>query len=255
MGHSSRASFRELAFRLLLVLGAILALMLYTEMLLGQTYIVHGRPRAAAGPFDPSDLSPEVWVQGDDIVLDTTIEKWNDLSGNGNDLTSTGPGTEPNLLSSYLNGHDCGDFVDNTDFSQSAGSLGLTQPFTFWMVLEADAASATANYINSGGAGPFAQLGIYNQGGSDKWYMRAGGSTFDTSPHYFVVLYNGASSYMRIDGSEVVSGSAGSNGFGIISIGQGSIDGNICEAGATDDALTGTELTNLESYLADRYGL
>ncbi len=74
------------------------------------------------------------------------------------------------------------------------------------------------------------------------------------------MVYNGASSTLRIDGAEVVTGDPGANAMGGITVGTwfdqtSPWDGLIAEIAIFDRLLDAAEIGQMETYLATRYGV
>jgi hypothetical protein len=136
-----------------------------------------------------------------------------------------------------------------------SGTIPSTSPpVTWWAVWKGDDLNGSrfwdvtsrmfvthnaANYDMYNGAGPVT------------------GGTSDTSKHYFVAIFNGASSLLRRDGVQIISGNAGSTATGTglwfgVDSNATSVPclGRFYEMGATAQALSGANLTALETYLA-----
>jgi hypothetical protein len=74
----------------------------------------------------------------------------------------------------------------------------------------------------------------------------------------YVTVFNGGSSQLRANGTQLASGNIGSANMSTFSVGaydatQLWMDGDIAEVGLTTQALSGTGVQRLENYLRRRY--
>ena len=227
-----------------------------------QQYNVAYNPRA--GVWTPASLSGlQAWWQGDSCT-DGADFSCTDLSGNGYSLDETTDSLEPAISSAYLNGHDAVDCDGVDDIAATSAWTDIEQPNVTWAVFEYDDYTGNWNYIHDGndltdrnilGIGNWTgELGQYAGG----WVRD--GTAFDNDPHYAVALYDGASSYVRVDAVEVMSGTPSTQGLGGITMcnsqeAAGDADVKILEMGVIDGGISAGDRTSLEAYLADRYGL
>lgn len=148
----------------------------------------------------------------------------------------------------------------------TAFDAALTQPFTICGVLTLTASSNAYAWggLNLTNRADFARAQITT---NDRWLavggsiLNAGVGTGDAAPHFFEVYYNGASSQIRVDGTVMNTGNAGThtltgltlmayNGGSLQNGGRGSFwglfDGDLAADG---------QYANLKAWVADHYGL
>lgn len=218
--------------------------------------------------FRPSDVSGlHVWLDAADSTTLTVpngkVEQWRDKSGNGNNVNQTTEANRPNSGVKYLNGYNTVDFDANTSdyLISDTWSVALTQPITAFVVSNTNSLNST-RYIF---AGLNAGEAIFFKDSSNKYTMNAGASLADSSAidiafHCWTLEFNGASSVLSKDGTSVASGNAGSNGLTGMALGSSRLgtlfhDGSIGEVLIYDGALSSGNITLIETYLSDKWGL
>ena len=241
----------------------------------------------ATAAFTPASISGlQIWLKrGTGLYQETTgasattaasaaadpIGTWLDQSGNGNHPIAPADsqrltyrasqyGTKPGAQ-----GDGTDDYLSKT--SVSFGSLGSGN-YTIWFIAKAGSSTRILFYLVSGGGQLFC---FQNVAGKQRFNHKdnasteiAGGSwdvTAPTSAYYYgVIIRNGTSFTQRIDGVVPTGGTQtatlsttttnnlylmsnqGINGFN---------DGHLVELGIHNSALSGADLTNLETYLAN----
>ena len=212
--------------------------------------------------WTPLDLAGLVaWYDASDLSTITdagagAVSQWADKSGNGNHVTQGTAGLRPTTGIRTQNGLNVIDF-DGGDWLVSADIADVAQPVTLAAVAMPDNLDDAAHNVWGNAPGLGNQPSFNVNGGV--WRMYAGtpvvSAVPDTAvPRLVVAVFNGASSLLRINGSQVVSGDAGANPLRILSLGSNEgtsqfWDGWIAEAIAVEGAVAGSDLTNLESYL------
>lgn len=217
------------------------------------------RPVSASG-WSPADLASDLvaWYDAADSATLTAsagvVSQWRDKSDNAHHLApwNTGPVTG----SETQNGLNV---VSFTADPMGSAVTSLAQPFTVAWVGKYGTAEWTPA-VSLGADVP--SFSIYHGGGT--WLAYSGtalttATAYDTSPHLFVSVHNGGSSSARLDAASIAAGNAGTNGISLINLGSannaGGITGWLAEVVVATGALTGSDLANLEAYLADKWGI
>lgn len=176
-----------------------------------------------------------------------------DQTGNGYDLSGsyTGP-------TATINGMQAGTF-DGIDDYLSATFSELPQPNMIFAVAAAQA-DDTSSLIDGTTSNGRNQI-VLDVG---DWGIFAGntpvsGSDADQNPHVLSALFDGSSSYMRVDGTQDLSGDPGSDGLNGISVGEYPIGDdhgawNVGEILVYPQDKSGIQ-TDVEQYLADKWGI
>jgi len=224
---------------------------------------------AAAAPFSPNDISDlEHWYDADDSSTITKsganlVSQWDDKQGSNNLVQATG-GTQPLWVDDDLNSKDVINFTGSkwmeVDFAD------LTQPTTIALVFYIPDASGQHNvydaYASNGSTGfnkhsDNVNMAMYAP--DNVTYSKTG---IVDNWVYATNIYNTTSSIARIDGTQKVTGDVGTNTMtGLTTAatrgGSGGAYGNIKLAFLViyNKVVSGTELTNLETYMKDTWGL
>ena len=213
-------------------------------------------------PFSPLDLSPALWLDASDTATITassgSVSQWDDKSVNGRNVTQGTAAAQPTTGSATLNGLNVlsfdGDWLRATGFT-------VNQPDWVWIVMDADAMAVAFDSANvSNRQHWYAALGALSP-----TRLFAGTETTSNSQNTAWQIagcrFNGASSYVRVnevDGSTVNPGSQSMNGF---TLGQNHNNGGAPSQGKIAEVIIipGTpsvsDISNLETYLKDKWGL
>ena len=230
-------------------------------MRLGLGISIPGTSGLVQAAFSPLDLSPVLWLDASDTSTITevggAVSQWDDLSGNGNDVVQATAALQPTTGTRTLNSLNVIDFQDdgmNVTFSSS-----ISQPNTIIIVLEQDLTQSASFFDGSTAA-------ARNLGGTLTTTYRMlsdttiTGGTTDTDPHILRFLFNGASSTLHVDGVGVISGNSGAEGIAGFTVGNnypftGNFTGAIAEVIVVDGTLTAGQISDTESYLANKWGI
>jgi hypothetical protein len=147
--------------------------------------------------------------------IDGTVAYIKDLSGNGIHLTQSTDGSRAILRSDgtlyWL------EFDGLDDFYRHALLPAMDTAITTQVsTIKSDTGSGAVGNVLDGGVAASAQRVLHGAAGSSAWRIFAGStlnsaSIRDTADHVMYSYFNGASSYMEIDGSSVISGNAGTS--------------------------------------------
>ena len=152
------------------------------------------------------------------------ITTWYDATGNGIDITQAASANKPRIWNGSsivtVNSLPAIDFYwDNTNVSILGDTFARSQPFTVFIVVEADSVGSTNHIVNrdAGANNVGIRSGSYEANFGT--LLRDTGTVSDATHYLLYALINGASSSIGINGSIVATGNAGSNGFSSINIG------------------------------------
>lgn len=215
-------------------------------------------------PFSPTDIAGcKIWLKADALSLNDgdANGSWTDSSGLGNTPTQATAAAKPTHRTNILNGLPVERF-DGGD--RLTASFTLAQPVT---VFVAGKRTGTGAQQFTDGAPGGGRMAVYYNNATGLLTIYAGGPgpiggpALDTAWHILTVIFNGASSSMRIDGGTATTASPGTASPGGITVGSfnGSITnalvGDIAELIYYDSVLSDANLDLVGYYLHDRYGL
>lgn len=180
-----------------------------------------------------------------------------DQTGNGNDLGGAYSG-----VSESINGVQAGDF-DGVDDSVSVSfASAVSQPTTIAAVVRVNNITGSSDDFFDGSQSLESLIRV--EGSTGEWGVYSGngvssGVSADLNPHIFVVRFNGSSTEIRIDGTLVKTGSAGSSTLSGVTIGSRGGGSNYAES-AIGEVLVYPEdksgiYGDIESYLSDKWGV
>lgn len=165
-----------------------------------------------------TDGTLTAWVGAGDGFVKT----WNEPI-NGIDASQTTNANQPKIVNSgslvQVNGVPYLLFSGNQFMQATYGSL-ISQPASIFFVCDYDSAST---FLGFDGIDSTNRMAFSN--GDSKWTIFAGTSIRNTAedinPHLFSILFNGASSYLYVDGVESITSNAGSNSSAGVTLGAG----------------------------------
>jgi hypothetical protein len=210
--------------------------------------------RFSAAAFSPLDLSPWHWSDPSDAASVTlggsNVSQLNDKSTNGRHLTQGTAGARPTYTSAGINGLNCLTW-DGGDTLTASGSL--SQPCTVALIVQL--ASTSSQQVIFGASA------FYTQSAAWSWFSGSlgAGPAQDTSLHMIVAVLNSTSSTVRLDGASTAT-SVGAAAFASGSWEFSRAASPILSGGKTGELIivpsvvSGTNLTNLESYLRTKWG-
>jgi hypothetical protein len=199
--------------------------------------------------YDARELSAN---DGDDITT------WPDETGNNRDLTA---GTAPSYNASGINGNPCVRFERSNSEYLSVDWTDLSQPLSAFCVFQ-QVTTDDFDYLFDGYSSDNVAL---ENNGSGNYRVFAGNSfdagSNDTNNHVGSVIYDGASSDFRIDGSNVFTNeNPGSNAMDGLTIGMA---GNGDKQPADLNTMImlvyqgdkTSKVNEIEAYLSDQSGV
>jgi len=210
--------------------------------------------------FKEVSLSPNAINQYDATTLSAgTITQWDDSVGSLN-LT----GGSPEVVSNGINGNKSVRFDGNDVLDSATRASNISQPFTVAVVVETFT-SAARNIFD----GVNIETILRDRQGSnnDNFRLFAGNILDSTEtalndPSVVVAIFDGSSSKIRVNSTEF-TGNAGTNANDGVTLGArgsrndstGDYDGDIGEVVVYDVALSGTDLTDEEDRLKNKFGI
>ena len=224
---------------------------------------------AAAGGWSPSSLSGlALWLDAEDSTTITQsggyVSQWNDKSGHGRHFTQSGADSIKPLTGGSV-GTGAALIMGARYLSASLTTIA-SQPLTIAMAVKTVTYEANVNLIDARSGRVLVEAAI-----GARWRVYAGG-LLDRTPspsagtsYALVAIISGASSLIRTNGAQVgAAGFAGTSSLGSSSpntvyVGRGNDavggENHIGEVIVCAGALSGGDLTNLESYLMTKWGL
>jgi hypothetical protein len=225
-------------------------------------------PHIAGGDaFDPLTITNLVgWWDASDTATITAssgaVSQWDNKASTSpaRDLIQGTGSAQPTTGTRTQNGLNVLDF-DGGDWIYNAGTYAIL-PATIAVVAATDNPDNNDRRLtgNPNGQGNFIRVsgGVW---GSGAWPSISSAVADDTTPRYVVYTQASGSQLLRIDGSQVGSNTFAPPdditrlGLGARSDGLAPWDGWAAEYIVYDSVLTGTDLSDLETYLADKWGL
>lgn len=208
---------------------------------------VHVGPTSAIP--DGGDLQARFDFSEEDGTLPIT-----DQTGGGNDLNEGGY----TGVTTDINGVQAGEFDGNDDAVQGSWTAE-GQPNHIWTVVQWDTVAGAARVYDG-----YSNNQMLLIDSSDEWRYFAGnseqtGGVADTTPHIVEVLFDGANSEMRIDGSQIATYDPGTDSLDGFTIGaQNNLSnfGNIRSGETLIYPMDKSSIrSDVESYLSDKWGV
>ena len=218
---------------------------------------------------DPTDIAGlGLWFDGDDassitISSGSSVSQWNDKSGNARHLTQGTAARQPQYTAT-LNGRDGLTFNTSQAYWMTVDFTPMTQPVTRFIVCQLNAGFGVTLHDSAAG---FTSRMMFARYSNNNLVLYAGGGepvvgTGDTNVHLWTTVYNDTASIHRAEGLLVGTthspGSQALDGITLAaSIGGGAdhVDGAIYEVIFYDALLTGAQISDVEAYLATKWGI
>lgn len=220
----------------------------------------------ASGVFQCTDIAGlQLWLRRQSFITHDTdgISKWEDISGNNNDVTQSSTANKPRFSGSGSVDFDGNDTLDlGTQLNLGA--------FTIIMAIDPDETESLSNEAPLGKGGND-QIKMYRGGANNRIALKANGvqsdinpmsTTFPTSQFLLTCIREAGGRFkVRINKSEVGAVVTDvTDLFDITQIGSGAVNttefnGSINEIAVWNVELTGTNLTNAENNISDRNGI
>jgi hypothetical protein len=225
---------------------------------------VDGTPSTA---FDPGDVAGLwLWLDAPQLRLtaDAAIATWNDLSGNGRNFVQATAARKPTYKTSIQNGLAIARF-DGGDMVASAAVQSLTQPCTMFFVASRTGNTSAYNILLTEATSEQIAAGFNTT--ANNWYIYTQPDAPDTQAaadsafHVLTAQFNGTSSLMRADGTQVAKSmtdqdvSADTFNIGATNALGAPLAGDIGEILIYEAALSAANIALVEDFLADKWGV
>lgn len=224
---------------------------------------------ARAGVFGGGVAIPDAdlahWYDATEIIGSDgdAIGTWTDQEGT-DDLTQATSSKKPTLRTGELNGNAMLEFDGSDDVLTNTLGTNLTQPNTYFLVYRFRTDPGANNRgIYDDDTATEQNFGVRGDNGNLR--LNAGvdlnsGISADTADHIHTGVFDGANSVIRQDGTELVTGDAGTGDLTGMFVGaQGDetshSEVDIGEFLAYDAGLSTSDRDDVESYLSDKWGI
>jgi hypothetical protein len=215
----------------------------------------------------PLQVGATAWFDASDpyTIIETSgaVSQWNDKSGNGYDLTQGTGANQPTTGSRTLNGLNVLDFDGTSDYlAQSSAFSASLSSWTVFAVMQADSTASIMYVVDGLSGGSRSAVG---HGSSTQYRLYQGttvleGGTADASEHILRGVFD-TTDTLHVDGVSVISGNSGTGSLtGVVAGAQfneaGAFwNGTIAELIVVDGTLTADEISRVENYLANKWGI
>jgi hypothetical protein len=234
--------------------------------------------RPVASGFSPKSISGlAAWYDASvssSITIQTGVQKWADLSGNGRDLIQNVTNNQPAHGSVTLNGKPTVTF-DGSNDSLRTGAFTVSQPYTFIAVFRFEAAyvSGSPRIFDAGNPATHRSGEVFRQDENDvRMYASPGGGTVvgSAAPSGSVTAFNiwdfefnGSSSVLRYRKNVyTASGAIGGNGALRLTMGAdlNATPASLSNASVAEFLMYGkvlpaSEADKIRAYLGKKYNL
>jgi hypothetical protein len=213
---------------------------------------------SAVSPADYSNL--KLWLDAADTSTIThssnAVSEWNDKSGNEFNLSQSTSGSQPTYDATNRK------VIFSSD-SLSGTAPTLSQPLTFFTVLEYSGSNTNGQYVHDSSTGRY----VFGEWSSDGWGLIRGDSSLysttlnPTTKSVFSYQFNGSSSAVFINGNQELSGTHPTDNLGGNYVlgahhggSQAPFQGSIYEHLIISN-ITSQDRQNIEAYLAQKWGI
>lgn len=230
------------------------------------------RPRASG--FNPKTIANlAAWYDASvatSITIQTGVQQWSDLSGNGRHLVQNITNNQPAYTTGAINGKPVVDFDGTNDSLRTAG-FTLNQPFTYFMVFKVDSStiSGTPRLLDAGGSGVRSGEFFLNFANDMRFFSGASlvppAMTAGSYLTYalYEATFNGTQSRFRATAGNVDStGNAGTNNGSRLTLAADSnatpgspANISVAEVLIYNSVPTSSEASKVRAYLGNKYNV
>jgi hypothetical protein len=214
-----------------------------------------------SSPVSPADYSNlKLWLDAADTSTIThssnAVSEWNDKSGNEFNLSQSTSDSQPSYDTTNRKVMFSSDFLSGT-------APTLSQPLTFFTVLEYSGSNTNGQYVHDSSTGRY----VFGEWSSDGWGLIRGDSSLKsstlnpTTKSVFSYQFDGSSSAVFINGNQELSGTHPTDNLGgnyVIGAHHGGsqapFQGSIYEHLIISN-ISSQDRQNIEAYLAQKWGI
>ena len=225
-------------------------------------------------PFTPASISGlQLWLDASDAstlfqnsngttaatAAGDPVGYWGDRSGNGRNVTQSDGTMKPALTSTYSQNGIKGILGDGSnDYLITSSSGFLSAPFTYFVVLKSLNASRFDRIVDGQNAG-----GNFDGWTSNNYIIYSGNAVYGwprtTTTQLVVIKFNGASSFIRINGASsagpVNPGSTNPSQIGIFSTGISGNGNVVMYEFLAYNNISDANRSTIESYLNTKWSI
>jgi len=233
---------------------------------------------AASAPWTPADITTAFWLDASDnatvfsdagttqaIAGTSTVQQWNDKSGNGRNVSQSTSGSRPNYLSANINGKNVID-TGASNWMQSTATHNIGTTSVGAAVIKPNTLSFPNRDYITGGTSNSTNHILYLNASASRLELYSGavvnGGTVLVAGISSIIIgrTNGLSSSVRHNGTLLATGDGGSQNWTVnLNIGKSpggahtnSIYAEVVILAGASDVST---IEKLEGYLAWKWGL
>lgn len=222
------------------------------------------RPRVTG--FNPKSIRGlQLWLDAADassvVRNGTNVSQWTDKSGNARHATQATANNQPAYSLASRNSKNTIVF-DGSNDSLLTTSFTVSQPHSLFVVGRRAVGGVNQNFTDGGASG---RVAVY-WANTDNWSMFAGTALTaptgqsDTNWHVFAASFSTTSSSLRIDGTVMASGNAGTESYTGLRISGFSstialLNGSVAEILAYSGALSSLQISTVNKYLGAKWGI
>jgi hypothetical protein len=213
----------------------------------------------------PLQVGATAWFDASDpyTIIETSgaVSQWNDKSGNGNHLTQGTGADQPTTGTRTINGLNVLDFDGTSDYMQKIFGAATSSSTVHFIVLQSDS-TASGPYVFDG---TDTNRQTVFQTTSTRYQMYSGNSLNSTAGALttdvsLLTATFGSSGGLRKNGASVIAGDTGTQVLNGVTLARrytatGYMDGAIAEFIVVDGTLTADEISRVENYLANKWGI
>jgi len=176
------------------------------------------------GPDIPDSGDLQVRYDSRELSLSdgNSLSTWADATGNGHDLTQATESKQPTYQTGQV-GSLPAVLFDGSDDLMTVSFSDVAQPTTFAALVKYETSPSTWAYIFDGVQD--SRQAVFKVDGADDYRVSAtsegdgiDGGSFSTNATIIFVVYDGANSIFRQDGTQVASGDVGSEALGGVTL-------------------------------------
>ena len=242
--------------------------------------LIYINPYLFAAPWTPSNITTALWFDASDnatvfsdagttqaIAGSSTVQQWNDKSGNGRNVSQGNAANRPSYLSANINGKnvvDCGSIASMV--SLATHNIGSTSVIAA-VIKPNSTTPSNRDYITGGTNNDTCHI-LYQQPGSAPVGLNlysgtvlGGGNVLVAGTTSMVIgRTNGLSSSLRHNGTVLATGQAGAQNWSTtlkmgVSNGGTNVNSIYAEVVILAGASDVSTIEKLEGYLAHKWGL